>query len=217
MTDPYKVLGVSPEDSDDKIKSAYRELARKYHPDSYANNPLADLASEKMKEINEAYDTVVAERKNGTTRNNGSYQSNNSYYGGSQNSYGSQSSSQFSDIRRLINQNRITEAEELLDGVPQDTRDAEWYFLKGNIFHTRGWTTEAYNYFTIATQKNPSNNEYRAALNQLEWQRKTGSPFSNSGYNTQQVGGCSGCDMCSSLICADCCCECMGGDLIRCC
>ncbi|MEG0898077.1 MAG: DnaJ domain-containing protein, partial [Oscillospiraceae bacterium] len=137
MTDPYKVLGVSPEDSDDKIKSAYRELARKYHPDSYANNPLADLASEKMKEINEAYDTVVAERKNGTTRNNGSYQSNNSYYGGSQNSYGSQSSSQFSDIRRLINQNRITEAEELLDGVPQDSRDAEWYFLKGNIFHTR--------------------------------------------------------------------------------
>ena len=58
MTDPYKVLGVSPNASDDEIKAAYRQLAKKYHPDNYANNPLADLAEEKMREINEAYDMI---------------------------------------------------------------------------------------------------------------------------------------------------------------
>ena len=56
--DPYKVLGVTPQTSDDDVKRAYRELARKYHPDNYVNNPLADLAETRMKEINEAYDMI---------------------------------------------------------------------------------------------------------------------------------------------------------------
>ena len=60
--DPYKVLGISPNASDDEVKKAYRELARKYHPDNYVNNPLADLAQEKMKEINEAYDQITKQR-----------------------------------------------------------------------------------------------------------------------------------------------------------
>ena len=59
MSDPYKVLGVSPSATDEEIKTAYRELAKKYHPDNYAGSPIADLASEKMKEINEAYDQLM--------------------------------------------------------------------------------------------------------------------------------------------------------------
>lgn len=62
MRDPYEVLGVDPSASDDEVKKAYRELARKYHPDNYQNNPLADLAEEKMKEVNEAYDAVTKMR-----------------------------------------------------------------------------------------------------------------------------------------------------------
>ena len=65
--DPYKVLGVSPSASEDEIKRAYRDLARKYHPDNYINNPLADLAKEKMQEINDAYDTIMKQRQNGGT------------------------------------------------------------------------------------------------------------------------------------------------------
>ncbi len=208
MNDPYKVLGVSQSDSDEKIKSAYRELARKYHPDSYNNNPLADLAAEKMKEINEAYDTIMNQRKNGG--NSGSY---NAY--GNSGSYNS-SNSQFADVRRLIQQNRITEAEEILDGVSPNGRNAEWHFLKGSIFYSRGWINEAYNYFQKAVSMNPNNTEYKMALSQLQWQRRTANP-SGSGYNTTAVRGCSGCDVCTTLICADCCCECIGGDLIACC
>ncbi len=73
MTDPYQVLGVSPSATDDEIKTAYRQLARKYHPDNYVDNPLADLATEKMKEINEAYDEIQRRRREGGQSASGSY------------------------------------------------------------------------------------------------------------------------------------------------
>ena len=82
---PYEVLGVSPSASDDEIKKAYRDLTRKYHPDANVDNPLADLAEEKFKEVQEAYDTIMRERSSGSS---GSYS-----YGGAGNSgsYGSSS------------------------------------------------------------------------------------------------------------------------------
>ena len=186
MTDPYKVLGISSSASDEEVKKAYRDLARKYHPDHYQNDPLSDLAEEKMKEILQDYS--FAELQALVLESSGQ--------------------SQFSDIRRMINSNRIAEAEELLDGVPQASRDAEWYFLKGSIFYTRGWLDEAYRHFNQAVQMNPNNQEYRMALQQMSWQRAHGS---NPG--SMPVGGmyCSPCNFCTSMVCADCCCQCMGG------
>lgn len=68
---PYDVLGVSPNASDDEIKRAYRDLTRKYHPDANVNNPLADLAEEKFKEVQEAYDTIMRERSSGSSGSGG--------------------------------------------------------------------------------------------------------------------------------------------------
>ena len=76
MNDPYSILGVSSNASDDEVKKAYRELARKYHPDNYHDNPLADLAQEKMKEINEAYNEIIRMREGG-----GSYHPGSGYSG----------------------------------------------------------------------------------------------------------------------------------------
>lgn len=220
MTDPYQVLGVSPSATDEQIKNAYRELARKYHPDNYVNNPLADLAQEKMKEINEAYDQIQRQRKQQQQSYSGQASANRGYSnaGYSRQSYSGQGRSQFADIRQLLNSNRLSEAEELLEGIPQQRRDAEWYYLRGRVFYVHGWLDQAYSYYTRAVQMNPGNAEYQTALNQLMWQRNTGRPSGGYGdYRNVQSGGMSGCDMCSGLICADCCCKCMGGDLISCC
>lgn len=208
MADPYKVLGISPSASDDEVKDAYRTLAKKYHPDQYSGSPLAELADEKMKEINEAYDEVVAQRKNRAT---GGYAGN---VGGYTNY---NASSGFADVRNFINSGRIADAEQILNGVPPEKRNAEWYFLKGSVLFKRGWLEEAKDHFSRACQMDPSNMEYRSALNQAMNQRSGAYGGYNQNMNRGAAGGCNGCDMCSSLICADCCCECMGGDLIGCC
>ena len=197
MTDPYKVLGISPSATDDQVKAAYRELARKYHPDVHAGSDLADLAAEKMKEVNEAYDTIMSQRRNGGGR--------------------SYSGSQYPDIRRMVQQERYYEAEELLNGIPQDRRDAEWYFLRGSVYYGRGWLDEAARNFRQAANMNPSNPEYRAALNRMMYQQSGGMHSGGQPYRTTQTGSCSACDICQGLICADCCCEMCGGNLIPCC
>lgn len=227
VTDPYKVLGVSPTASEEEVKSAYRQLVKKYHPDNYADSPLADLANEKMQEVNEAYDMVInrlrAGGQNGSAQQNAGYGGNT--YSGQQSGYGygggygySQASGQQSDIRRLIQQNRLVEAEELLDGIPMKNRDGEWYFLKGTIFFQRGWLDDAMNHFSTACRLSPNNPEYRAAMNRMMWQQQGNMGSPNGSYRTNpDMAGMSACNCCSNLICADCCCECMGGDLIPCC
>ena len=79
MNDPYQALGVSENASDEEIKKAYRDLARKYHPDNYHDNPLADLAQEKMKEINAAYEEINR-RRSGGSRASGSSRSVKAQY-----------------------------------------------------------------------------------------------------------------------------------------
>jgi len=198
MNDPYKVLGVDRNASDDEIKKAYRELARKYHPDNYVNNPLADLVEEKMKEINEAYDQIQKERASGT-RSESSYTS--STPGG-----------EFAKVRELINNNRFSDAELILDAVNAKDRNAEWNFLKGCVLIKRGWYYDAQKYLETACYMDPSNGEYRSVLNRLKQSAGGyGAPYRTSG------GGSSACDVCTGLICADCLCECCGHDLISCC
>lgn len=208
MKDPYEVLGVSPSSSDDEVKRAYRDLARKYHPDNYQNNPLADLAQEKMKEINEAYDAITRQRAGGASQS-GARQSGSRASGGYRTGYASQDPT-YARVRSAINNGDLVVADELLNAIA--VRDAEWYFLSGSLAYRRGWLDEAQRNYQIACNMNPHNPEYAQALSLL---RQGANP-----YRQAYRGGdaqCDGCDICSTLIAADCCCECMGGDLIPCC
>lgn len=194
MNDPYEVLGVSPNASDEEIKRAYRELARKYHPDNYQDNPLADLAQEKMKQINEAYDLL-------TKKQSGSENYGSSTHGSGYSASSSASSGSYSKIRILINNNDLDEAEQLLFQMPD--KDAEWYYLSGEIAYRRGWLDEARRNFRIACSKAPNNYEYRRALSIVN----TGStPYRTQTYQ-QRSDMDTACDICNTLLCLNCLCN----------
>ena len=192
MKDPYEILGVSRTASDEEIKTAYRNLARKYHPDKYSDNPLSDLAQEKMQEINEAYDTIVKERRAGA--GNGGQQSGG--YGGGYQSY-TGGTGRFADVRRLLSQNRYMDAEVLLDGIPAASRDAEWHYLKGIVLYRKGWLDEAFNHVQQACRMDPYNAEYRAQLNRMSGQR---------GYAGRSAEN-EMCDCCCSMMAVNCLCN----------
>lgn len=207
MKDPYKVLGVSESATDEEVKKAYLALARKYHPDKYTDSDLADLASEKMKEVNAAYEEIQNMRASGGAQGGSSQGSSYGY--GSQQGEGSGS---FAEIRRLINMGYIDEAERRLNSMGIADRGAEWKFLMGCVCVRRMRFADAEMHFENACADDPYNTEYRMARDNLR--RQTGAY--GGAYRTASTST-SACDCCSSLICADCCCECMGGDLIRCC
>lgn len=203
MKDPYKVLGVPSTATDDEVKKAYLALARKYHPDKYTDSDLADLASEKMKEVNAAYEEIQNMRASGGSQNSGGAYG----YGGENAGSGS-----FAEIRRLINMGYIDEAERQLNSMGLADRGAEWKFLMGCVCVRRMRFADAEMHFENACKDDPYNTEYRMARDNLKRQTMGyGGAYRTSSSNA------GACDCCTSLICADCCCECMGGDLIRCC
>ncbi len=228
--DPYKVLGVTPQTSDDDVKRAYRELARKYHPDNYAGNPLADLAEARMKEINEAYDLIMNERSgrqgqgqgqsgpqygygsdSGQYGQGGSGQYSYGYGNGSdrqqysssqQQAYSGENANLYTQVRRAINQGNLSMAETLLQRV--NTQDAEWYFLMGTVYYRKGWYDDAGRAYTQACSMDPNNVEYRTALSRLNMSAGYG------GYRPMSEAGL--CDCCMYTMCLNCCMQsCCGG------
>ena len=196
MNDPYQILGVSENASDEEIKKAYRELARKYHPDNYHDNPLADLAQEKMKEINAAYEQITKERSGGgrqQSRAGGAY----GYGGASYRQYsgGQSSSSVLQQVRVAISSGDLSRAEALLANYSD--HNAEWNVLRGAGCYRRGWMDEAKRYYQTACQMDPGNAEYRQALDFMENNSQTAYRPAGSPFGTEMCGG----NPCLTLCC----------------
>ena len=209
MRDPYQVLGVPSTATDDEVKKAYRDLARKYHPDNYHDNPLADLAQERMKEINEAYETVQSQRKAarsggyGGASGYGGYQQAGYGGGGYSSAYGT-GATRLQRIRMAISQGDLNLAEELLNA--QSDHDAEWNFLKGVICTRRDWLDEARRYYQTAVQMEPDNAEYQRALDMAEGRQDAYRP---NGYGHVTTGSCDNSD-CLRICGATLCCNALG-------
>lgn len=191
MNDPYQILGVPETATDEEVKRAYRELARKYHPDNYHDNPLADLAQEKMEEINAAYEEIAKMRSGGRSGGtSGGYGNYRGSTGGYQQQYSSQSSSGSSvlqQVRIAINTGNISRAEALLANYSD--HNAEWNFLRGAVCYRRGWMDEAKRYYQTACQMDPGNAEYRQALEFMERGTQSAYRPDNGQFGTEMCGG----------------------------
>jgi hypothetical protein len=212
MIDPYKLLGVAPTATDEEVKQAYRALVRKYHPDKYAGTDLADMANEKMKEINAAYEEIQQMRKAGTS--GGAYTANSTGNGQSQGTHGGyyqgySGSATFARIRMHVNNGELDDAQALLQSVPESERGAEWHFLLGCVLLRRGFIVDAQSHLDTACRIDPYNAEYRTVRDRLRAQ--TAAQAGGYRTDTMQNRGCacSGCDICMTLACMDCCCDCL--------
>ena len=199
MKDPYEVLGLSRGASKDEVKSAYRKLAKKYHPDMNENNPLQDLAEEKFKEVQWAYDEIINGTASGSSYSSGSGYSSSSGYSGDTNLF---------NVRQQIQTGRFQDAIRALNSVTE--RNAEWNYLMGVCYVNIGSMGQGMQFVQRAVNMDPSNMEYRNFLNQIlnmqrSYQQRA---YSYGGRSSNSA------DCCTQLICADCLCECLGGDLI---
>lgn len=199
MKNYYEILGVPENASREEIRNAYRELVKKYHPDQYRDNPLSDLAQEKMKEINEAYDYLMNHRQDSAHRSNNQY------------GYQTNGDQGFQKVRSFIQTGNLEAASTLLNSL--DRNQAEWYYLSGIIALNKGWYQQAFTNLQTALRMDPGNPEYAAAWNNMH---RTNDHYQAAARH--HGSGNSGlCELCTCLYCTDCCCECFGGDFIECC
>ena len=231
MRDPYQVLGVSRDASDEEIKKAYRTLSRKYHPDANINNPNKAEAEEKFKQVQQAYKQIMEEKENGTS----SYSSQGSYggsygsggyggsygnggYGGNYGGYNYGSSTEDAELRaaaNYLNNMRYQEAMRVLNNISR--HNAQWYYLHAIANAGLGNNISAVQDAQTAVNMEPDNMQYRQLLSQLQgggqWYTDMG-----QGYGYERAGGDMGKWCCECLaINAMCNCCCYGGRGFYCC
>ena len=200
---PYEVLGVSRNASIDEIKKAYKELSRKYHPDSYVGNPLSSLAEEKFKQVQEAYDAIMKEK-------NGDYNYADNY---NNNGYSNSESGEMAEVYNLLGRRAYSQALSLLDSMPN--RNAKWYYYSAIAQVGLGNNLRGMEYARMAVSMEPNNIEYQNLVNRLSFQGNRYGEVRNV-YRGGRSGFDDASDLCCKLWLADSLCECMGGDMCSC-
>ena len=166
---PYEILEIKQNATEDEIKQAYRNLVKKYHPDKYVNNPLKDLAEEKMREVNEAYTEIISNFKREDKID--AAKEDNIY------------NEVFINVRKFIHEENYSKAEEMLQNT--FSKNAEWNYLMGIIHFKRGLYDSSYSYLSKACSMDPSNDEYRNSLRNI-FRNKTNYSYSY-GYRRSEL------------------------------
>ena len=147
-----------------------------------------------MKEINAAYEEIQKLRSGNSKRNEGS-----STY--------SDHKTKFANVRRNLTNGNIGAAEAELNATDMGDRAAEWHYLMGYVLIKKGYYVDAQKMINTACSMDPTNAEYRAARDRLNMQGRA----YGGAYQTGNGDDCTGCDICTTLLCMDCCCEFMNG------
>lgn len=221
MSDPYQILGVSRDATDEEIKKAYRSLSRKYHPDANLDNPKE--AEEKFKEIQQAYQQIMKERSQGY--GSGGYSSGNydnkesgGYYGdpfggfwefgGWSGQHQAESDGEDPHIKaavNYINNGYYQEALNVLSGI--EHKDARWYYLSALANSGAGNNVKAQSDINEAVRLDPNNMQYQRTKQQLEgggaWYREQSSPYGRPVFS----GGDWCMKMCILNLFCNCCCN----------
>ena len=218
MNDPYSILGVTRGATDKEIKKAYRQMSRKYHPDSYSDASQKQWAEGKFREVQEAYNQIVNERS-------GRGQQSYGGYGTGQQNY-SEEDQHLMAAMNYIRARRYNEAINVLNSI--ENRSARWYFFSSIANSGLGNNVVALDYAKRAVDMDPGNREYQQYDQQLQkGGMYTGNPFGGGygggyggygGYGNYGGGydSCGTGNICCDLWCADTMCEGMGGDLCGC-
>ena len=179
---PYEVLGLQEGASPEEVTRAYKEKM------AYYATADGDFTSETA-ELDSAYDALM-------------------YNGQSTFRAESVHSIKYGDIRAKMRQKRYEDAEIILDGIPLAQRDAEWYYLKGKILHSRGWLEEATDCYAKAVQFEPNNAEYKSAYDSVK-RKQSGEFREDWRQSNSENSGCTGsvCKLCTALACCDCLCS----------
>ena len=217
---PFVILGVSENASKEELYNAYRNMRVKYESLRFEPGDVGSDACAKLEEIDTAYNDAmeILEKKTSSQSDYGDYRT--------------QYTEQLLDeADKAIREGNLDLAQNKLDDCT--TRTAKWHYLQSAIFYRKNWVSDAFKQLELACNMEPGNQKYRDAKIKMEQNLKANTTnqensFYNNGtrqersyadsrnYNTRQRG-CTACDVCNGLICADCCCECFGGDLISCC
>ena len=206
MLDPYSVLGVPRNASDEEVKKAYRKLSRKYHPDANINNPNKDQAEEKFKEVQQAYEQIMKEREYGADgyAGSGSYGGFGGFGTNRQSSYQDEESLRRQAAANYVQNGHYQEALNVLNSLYQ--RNGQWYYLSAVANMGLGNNVNALNHIKEAVRLEPDNEQYRMLLQRMEgggsWYEQRQNPFGG-----MPMGGDNMCmNLCiANLVCNLCC------------
>ncbi len=204
----YELFGLNEGATLEEVTEAYERLKKQYSEARFQAGSAGAEAAAKLNEIEIAYEDIKVDLKNRQARAGGT--------------------EMFAQIEQLIKVGNLDEAQHLLDEIMD--RPAEWHYLQSIVFYRKNWYTDSKKQLELACKLDPQNVKYRDTLLRLNNMINTSNPNAqNQGQGARQaptrqpmddrqMGGC-GTEMncCANLICLDCCCESMGGDLIPCC
>lgn len=217
---PFVVLGLNENATRDEAYVAYRELRSKYENLRFESGDVGADACAMLEEIETAYSDVL-DKIDERERTGGSREDSRTQF----------VNEKLDEAEQAIKEKRMEDAQKALDEC--STRTARWHYIQSAIFYRKGWVSDAMKQLELACDMEPGNQKYREAKESLAKHMKAntttqGESFYENGTKAERTyadarpeytdrRGCTVCDVCSGLICADCCCECMGGDLISCC